>query len=126
MELKRNINEEHHEHHEIMMMNLKVVDVSTKDSLVCLKYSINNIKYFHFLQIPFSSYFILIGFYPFNFFPFDGHLFQFNAHCYNIMAIPPIWFYFMFILIFMNSPMFFVLMLNSSFHPPPFFLLGVY
>jgi hypothetical protein len=65
MELKRYINKEHHE---IMMMNLKVVDASTKDSLVCLKYFINNIKYLHFLQIPFSFYFIFIYFYPFTFF----------------------------------------------------------
>jgi hypothetical protein len=68
MELKRDINKEHHEHREIMMLNLKVVDVSTKDLLVCLKYFINNIKYLQFLQNHFSFYFILIGFYPFTFF----------------------------------------------------------
>jgi hypothetical protein len=64
MELKKDINKEHHEHHEIMMMNLKVVDVSAKDSFVYLKYSINNIKYLHFLQIPFFFLFHTYWFLP--------------------------------------------------------------
>jgi len=81
MELKRDINKEHHEHHEIMMMNLKVVDVSTKDSLICLTYFINNIKYLHFLQILFSFYFILIGFYQFTFF------FNLMDICFNLIHI---------------------------------------
>jgi len=107
MELKKYINKQHHEHHEIMMMNLKVVDVSAKDSFVYLKYSINNIKYLHFLQILFFSISYLLVFTNLPFFQFDGHLFQFNAHCYNIKAFPRFWFYLMFILVFMHSPMFF-------------------
>jgi hypothetical protein len=118
MELKKDINKEHHE---IMMMNLKVVDVFAKDSFLCLKYFINNIKYLHFLQIPFFSISYLLVFTNLPFFQFDGHLFQFNADCYNIKAFPPFWFYLMFILVFMHSPMFFLLMLGSFFHPPPFF-----
>jgi hypothetical protein len=116
MELTRDINKEHHEHHQIMLMILKVVDVSNKDSLVCLKYSINNIKYLHFLQIPFYFYFILISFYPFFFFfQFNGHLFQFNTHWYNTKAFHPFWFYLMSIMVFMHSPILFYFDFNFNF-----------